>query len=284
MLLALFLWLRPWQPVEMVYQNRGLSEWLDDYHPRKPLPKRREAKAAIQAMGENALPDLVAMMQARDNVLKTFLMKATSKKTFLRMRLDPAWLDHHRAKEGFRVLSHVAEPAIPDLVALLDTEPNCHAAIDALARIGPAALPALTRVVTNRVHASRRVSAVRALGQMGWEAESAIPLLTQGLYDEDANFRSECLQSLAEIGERPDLVVRAMIPLVKDGDPIVRQSAVESIGAFRDEARAALGSLFTALHDPDSYVRFAALTALTKIDPKAASRGTNVIQRTRRRR
>jgi HEAT repeat protein len=264
----------------MSYNGKRLSMWLDDYSPRKPLQQRQAAGVALTEIGTNAIPDLVEMVGSYDHPIKKQLMKLTDRETFLRIRLTPSWVDHRRAQEGFRILGPDAAVAVPQLIKLLSNQPSGHTAVDALARIGEASVPALTNALSSP-KTEIRIQATRALGKIGWEAEAAIPYLLSGLQDSDRNVRSESSLSLAEIGEEPALVVPALAQLIDDEDPMVRQSAIESLGDFRETAKPALGSLFKALFDDDRYVRFSVLTALQKIDPRAAVQGTNILQRGR---
>jgi HEAT repeats len=90
-----------------------------------------------------------------------------------------------------------AAPAVPALVEAIQSEKGVPSAIGgegpstfsslagkALARIGPAALPALTALLS---HDDRyvRMSAVNAIGNMGPQAKSAVPALSNALNDTD---------------------------------------------------------------------------------------------------
>jgi hypothetical protein len=85
---------------------------------------------------------------------------------------------------AFDALSRIGEPAVPKLVKLLDDpDPQLRAeAVLALARIGPEASGAVTRLTTLIEQDPEEVvrkNAVRALGQIGPAAASAVDVLIE---------------------------------------------------------------------------------------------------------
>lgn len=269
----------PWRGKEIVVENRSLSSWLDAMAPGQSFRERRSAEKVIQRLGERAVPDLLSMSQSRDFFLKEQLTRLMRKQSFYQIRLEPAWIDHRRARDGFRVLGERAAEAVPDLVELLHSDDCGDAAVDCLVRIGRASVPDLIRMLGEGDQASR-LRAARALAEIGWDAVRAIPMLVAGLKDEDPRIRSECASTLAAIGEQPDKVIPAIAPLVNDDNPMVRVAAIEALGDFREDSKGVLNSLFQGLWDADWYVRHAALVALTKVDEEVGMIGTNLLQRT----
>lgn len=76
---------------------------------------------------------------------------------------------------------------------------------------------------------SRRVRAVRALGERGAEAERAIPALAQALKDEDAFVRREAARSLGQMGDSAASAAPALTAAMRDKNAQVRKAASEAI-------------------------------------------------------
>lgn len=110
-LVAVAVWL-PWlifRPgeVEPVYQGRRLGEWLNghpkDYHP------------AVRAIGTNALPYLLAELQATDSGSSRLAQSILAK-----VSIGPFWrtarLRRYRAGLGIQILDTNAAPALADMI------------------------------------------------------------------------------------------------------------------------------------------------------------------------
>ncbi len=86
-------------------------------------------------------------------------------------------------------------------------------AIDALGRIGPAAVPALSEALANRDAKVRR-EAARALSYIGPEAKEAVNSLILATKDEDAGVRFLAIRALGQIGpgakDAVPILIRAM--------------------------------------------------------------------------
>lgn len=98
----------------------------------------------------------------------------------------------------------------PSLPVLTETVDVPRAAASSLAQIGPAAIPALKTALTDADPEVRR-QAARALGQMGPEAEPAVPELTQALSDKEATVRLAAAQALGRIGPAAAPAIPALV-------------------------------------------------------------------------
>ncbi|HEX4143725.1 MAG TPA: HEAT repeat domain-containing protein [Pirellulales bacterium] len=96
----------------------------------------------------------------------------------------PAFTEWTMRETALDALARIGESAVPALVGLLD-DPDRQVRIDALvalARIGPeaaAAVPNLTTLVESDPDETVRKNAVRALGQIGPAAAKAVPELVE---------------------------------------------------------------------------------------------------------
>lgn len=146
---ALFLASRDDQPR---YAGKRLSAWLDELTPLQSnihaVGNRKSAQSqAVRAIGTNALPWLLREMHVEGRGLFGWINWALDKQPFLNFRLPDPSYRLGRACNGFLLLGELAEPAIPDLLVLLDSKPGFVPAV--LAFIGPSAVPALHQCLTN---------------------------------------------------------------------------------------------------------------------------------------
>jgi HEAT repeats len=124
--------------------------------------------------------------------------------------------------------------------------------------------------------APRRQYAVSELGQMGAEAEAAVPALLQAaLHDEDPLVRARSISSLCRIlGKSSDKsAVRAaafvLIEALRDRDPTVRQAAAHWLVAdeFAPDRSLIIPALLVSAQDRDEGVRISAVNTLAWISP-----------------
>jgi hypothetical protein len=103
-------------------------------------------------------------------------------------------------------------------------------AIDALARIGPAAIPSLI-VALEDPNADVRDRAAQSLARMGPPAKEAVPMLIAALEDPDWSVRRSAARALGQIGPEAAPAVPALMQLLKSPDAeqggpgVVRPSA-----------------------------------------------------------
>src|SRR6266481_3095062 len=130
---------------EPVYQGKRLSLWLQNYSPDGDSP---EVDEALRTIGTNAIPTLLAMLQAKDSTLKLELAA-------LGLHYTPAETRHMRAEKGFTALGADASNAVPALIEIYkqNVSPSARrAAANALVEIGPGAkeaIPALIKSAGN---------------------------------------------------------------------------------------------------------------------------------------
>jgi len=161
LLLALpMAWHRPPLPPEPTFGGRTLTEWaLLDPNARNDNPRSLEARAAVRAIGTNALPCLLAWL-SRDP--KPDPLRQTAKLVFPDIsgfksvrswaEYDPAVIHFEVVPLLFGTLGPDAAPAIPELERLASDprgRKSAYTATSSLAGIGPKALPALERIAAN---------------------------------------------------------------------------------------------------------------------------------------
>lgn len=90
-------------------------------------------------------------------------------------------------------------------------------AIDALARIGPAAIPSLI-VALEDPNADVRDRAAQSLARMGPPAKEAVPMLIAALEDPDWSVRRSAARALGQIGPEAAPAVPALMRLMRSPD------------------------------------------------------------------
>jgi HEAT repeats len=172
------------------------------------------------------------------------------------------------------------EKIVPELVQAIRTE-NSHklALIEALAKIGPEAVPALVEFLGKNDATVREVAADQLAG-MGPSAKTAVPALLPLLKDKDPKVRLAAAQALWEIEKhkaiaRPlaEIVVRPMgfWETVKD--------AARTLKAMGPAAREALPLLLEFLRNRPGYTVIEewndlVVDVVKKIDPEALKKET----------
>ncbi len=82
-------------------------------------------------------------------------------------------------------------------------------AADALARIGPAAVPTLMKALESP-EPYVRTRAAQAMARMGPEASAAVPGLTRALRDQDPDVRRAAARALGQIGPAAETAIPAL--------------------------------------------------------------------------
>ncbi len=145
-----------------------------------------------------------------------------------------------------------------------DYEPNGIGAGYELAHLGPEGLPVLAELLhTRNQHVSRRA----AYGLSACTAE-ALPLLAVGMQHASDKVRAQALFAVGEHGPQAQDLAVEITGLIQDPSPIVRRTAVETMGMIED-ADTAVPALIPALQDSDDQVRFNACLALARYRKQA---------------
>ena len=139
------------------------------------------------------------------------------------------------------------------------------AAARALGKIGLAAVPALTQLLTDKDEGVQMVAAT-LLGKIGPDAMTAVPALTQLLKDNNKWVRMNAALALGEIGHEAKTATPALMELLQENNGTVRQAAAWALGKIGPEAKSAVPALMQLLTDKDERVRVAASQALDEID------------------
>lgn len=123
-----------------------------------------------------------------------------------------------------------AAPAVPALVKALTQEQVARpfrtppSSAFALGKIGSAAIPALSQLLTNR-DSRVRTSALLALSFMGADGGEAVPRVLEMLRDADVEVRHTAALTLPAIGANQEQVVTGLADCLQDEDIYIRSAA-----------------------------------------------------------
>lgn len=139
---------------EPSYQGKPLSQWLTDFDSRQ-ASQRAEAVDAVRHMGKRAVPFLSERLRQRIPAWKIKVVQLLSRQRIIRFRLgvmNESGINAARRQAqvlaACDALGPAAGGALPALEEALYSSRDFDAAY-ALARVGPEAVPALTRASTS---------------------------------------------------------------------------------------------------------------------------------------
>jgi HEAT repeat protein len=173
---------------EPSFAGRPLSWWLADVHEaaiNRNDTEQARAENAIRAIGTNALPELIQILQAEDSPLKKVLLRLKAKYKLIHLRVVSASQLRVEAAMGYRTLGPQASQQVPELAKLLEApSPQIrHYAAEVLGLIGSkAAVPALVRG-TKDIDDLVRLSSFGALSRMHPDPAIGVPVFVDGLSD-----------------------------------------------------------------------------------------------------
>lgn len=244
------------RPREFEYQGKRLTRWLDDLDQSQPPATRDAASQAVQQMGTNIVPSLLAMLKAAPSYSKRQLASS----------LGQAESAHHRALAGFQALGAQAIAALTNYLVKPET---AVVAAHAISQVGPDGVSPLLRALTNNN------AIIRQRVELGLESNSTggqplVSALIQNLRDSDDHVRAYAALALGKLNLEPGASVSALTGALQDKNSEVRSAAAESLGQFGPKATAAILPLLNVTKDKDAKVSDAAFRALTLIDPEAA--------------
>jgi len=122
---------------------------------------------------------------------------------------------------------------------------------------------------------STRVPQSNVSGVLVFLIVSAVPALMQALKDKEADVRETACEALGDIGAEAKTVVPVLADmLTKDPDLNVRCAAANALGDFKAEARSAIPALKEALKTKEPLVQDAVAGAIKKINDASRKIGS----------
>ena len=269
-------------PAEPAYQGKPLSAWLKDLYPEWKEDVNPHAVVALRAMGINAIPALLKIIQSYDSPFDRMILEPDRLQSLVHLPLVEKW--HERSLErsqqrwaasyALYALGTNARPALPALTNLFfHSSTVIISALSAvpLAGMGSEGLPPLLAALTNR-NADIRLSAATGLTWARSDLNLVVPALIERLSDQDRTVHFTAVLGLGQLHAEPGLAVPALMEDFPGKDPELRSLILEALGRFETSGKAAVPMLLESLSDNDQAVRDDAASALKQIDPEAAAK------------
>ena len=140
-------------------------------------------------------------------------------------------------------------------------------ALDALASLGPKAVP---RLIDLLQHKEIRVQVVYVLGQIGPGAAPAVDALAKLIGDEDKNLSTEAVLALGKIGPDAKGAVPALVKSLEQENCPNAHAIVYTLGRIGPNAASAEPLILKAMKSKDGSLAVTAAWAATNIGPRAA--------------
>ncbi len=173
----------------------------------------------------------------------------------------------------FDALAQIGPAAVPGVLRAIEKEnPDTlirdHWSVKCLQKIGGEAVAPLAAALADG-SISIRLVAARGLGELGPVAAPAFPALAGAAGDADPRVRATALGALVSTRAQRLAAISRVEAALKDSSPMVRVAATQLVPYLGDEARPLAPTLLAALGDSDPAVRLAVVQALPTIGAAA---------------
>ncbi|MGW8257184.1 MAG: HEAT repeat domain-containing protein [Thermoguttaceae bacterium] len=139
--------------------------------------------------------------------------------------------------------------------------------LDALAQLGPAAVPKLIEALKYK---SIRPYVIYILGQKGPAAKSAVDALAKFINDKDPVVQHEALIALAKIGPASKAALPDLLETLKEQKGSLCCAATYALGSIGPDAKVASTMMMKNLESDDATLALLSAWALTQIEPENA--------------
>ncbi len=255
---------------EPEYDGQPLSDYLRSLT-YSQVRLERSALDAIHAIGSNAVPHLIRILDARESRFKSWFNQLADRQSFIRFRFTPVSLRQVQAAMACQELGPTAAPAIPSLARLIDDPQVGQLSVAALAEIGPQTFPLLTNALNSRCPATRLAAAGHL--RLARPREKALPPLLTALASRESQMRRLAAESLGALGIHSPEVVAALEARLDDPEMSVRISAARSLGWCGSAATGSVPKLLELYRSQEGMPDQQRIAeALVSIDPAAMQR------------
>lgn len=257
------------RPREPVYHGKRLSQWLDEYNRAGGMDKTGPISDAIRAMGTNTLPFLLAHIKHTESPLKGKFFSLIGKQHWVKLPFYGADPYLETSILALSALGSNAAPICPDLLKVAENPDSSWRGTMSLLAIGPASVPTLAKACQS-TNSHLRTEAVL---MMAMQKAMPAPWFSWGYSKAPVNGQLMFMVGYAVSDED----VQEMINLLANPDSAIRRASAEAIGLYTRPpytrvAHSAVGPLTELLKEADPVLRESAAETLKKIDPEAAAK------------
>lgn len=267
------------------YRGRSLISWLQQYYytPLDDPQRRREAQAAIQAIGvKKVLQRSLKLVEATDDPVSLWIIDKTEKYRIRFLKWSSSerysYEDWQRSRwhsaedfqqlgiAGFEVLGTNAGPGVGELEKLLHKKDHTFTAERCLVFVGKPAEPVFCRVLTNQDSGIRQWG-MDELASVTDDVGVYIARIKDGLEDSSDAVRATAVDDIGIQTSAPELAVPLLVVALKDSSDSVSSHAASSLANFGTNALGTFLTLSNLVENGGSNTASAALKSLAIIAP-----------------
>lgn len=247
------------------YKGKSIGYWFAHYQSLEKQ-ERIDAAAAFQTMGAEALPYLIAQIEAERSTVAVWFNSLRSV-MFRRPRgyNESVWLHRKaRAADILGDMGTIAKPAVPQLEILCQhsmwyVRTSARAALIKIRDESPAPFIEALRDTSNP---SLWYPNAMLVAELGTNASAAVPILLKSLQHSNGIVVDHALLALGRIQSSPELCVPAITPFLTNGSVSTRQKSFHALRRFGTNAASAADAVIAGLGDSDPVTRRQALSAV----------------------
>jgi hypothetical protein len=237
---------------EPSYDGKPLSEWLllldlkqMGHSPEEIQAQTPQPEDAIRQIGTNAIPTLLKILGATEGNESRVLRNLKSREFRKLFSVGGPTVEDltDLAVDGFGILGTNAASAIPQIVKLFHNVETCEAAAQALAKLGPQGIAALTNGLSNKNTNIRGATILAIAQKTPIESDTIARLIVGSLKDPDPVNRGNAAMFLS--GKDPDLIIPALIPLLDDKEFYTVVHAARALGGYGAAAKSVVPKLLS---------------------------------------
>lgn len=251
---------------KLIYKGKDVQAWSAQLV-SSDRKESAEADAAFRALGSNAVPPLIELIQAHQT-RSAQVAAAIAREIpgrfgeYLTQKTKPPDYETLRYNAGCAlvIVGTNAAAAVPSLAKELGRgrEPTLWQLGRALAAIGQPSVPALIDL-TQSTNKLVRHAAALGVAKIGPDASNAVLALLPLLNDEHEAVRTCALAALGNIGTSP---LPPLLQSLETGKPLEQKIAAQTLIAIRPSYRLVAPRLFQLSTNVDAEVRSQALEVL----------------------
>jgi HEAT repeat protein len=292
-------------PTEVVIAGRSIPAWravIGQIDPRDPA-SRQFVPGLIELMSDVRVPWITrrqaALTLGRMGPLAREAIPSLTKRLHEIDTLDPEMSPQRWALSALALYGREAREVAPQLIELLQDEDSTAVTklgcLEALSQIGSAApdgIAAIWRELDRglssqalREDRQSALGAAEALGMIGPDAATAVPVLLRAAQSDEPELRQAAIQSLGQIGPRAHDAQPMLIDvLIAEEDPVLRDLATTALRRIGPSGWGVIQKLLAA-DDAEIRSRAAAIVAdwktirasiLPSLEPLLADADPNV--------
>ncbi len=248
--------------LEVYYKSKGLKKTILDEAPA--ADKNEEIPVLIRKL---EAPDANTRARAAEVLSRIGRDAKPAINPLLKALKDKDENVRRNAAEALEQIGGLTQRHLSGLTeALKDESPDVRLGVIAVLKLmggeAESATPALTELIKNEKDPMVRRKAAAALGAIGADPKTALPLLMASLKDPSGDVRSAAAAALAKLGAAAAPAVKELGEALQDNQQDVRISALVALEAIGAEAKPAIPQIHKSLRERDKETRLAAVSAV----------------------